>query len=169
MTALQTFETRHLILTPPRLSEVPDLFAFLGDAAAMWHTHCDASLQDCRKRIAVHEWRRRRDGYAPWTIRTKATEEIVGWGGLYNDPFDPGWGIELAYYFSPTAWGRGYATELSHAALDFADARLSDPKITAFAHPQNGASNRLLLKLGFTYERFVEDMQRNLYCRDRHA
>ena len=169
MTSLHNVETPRLILTPPRLSDVPDLFAFLGDAAAMRHTHCDASLRNCRKRIAVHEWRRRRDGYAPWTVRTKDTGGIVGWGGLYDDPFDPGWGIELAYYFAPTAWGRGYATELGRAALNFADAHLPAPRIRAFAHPENPASNALLVKLGFAYERFVEDMQRNLYRRDRQA
>jgi hypothetical protein len=28
----------------------------------MQHTHADPSLRDCRRRIAVHEFRRRRNG-----------------------------------------------------------------------------------------------------------
>ena len=167
VTAPHAIDTPRLILRPPRLSEVPDLFAFLGDAAAMRHTHCDPSLRDCRRRIAMHEWRRRHDGYAPWTVRARDTGRIVGWGGLYDDPFDPGWGIELAYYFAPSVWGRGYATELGRAALAFADEQLAAPRITAFAHPENAASNALLTRLGFSYERFVEGMQRNLYRRHR--
>ena len=57
-------ETTRLILRPPVLADVPLLFQFLGDAEAMRYTHCDVSLRQCRRRIAVHEWRRRRDGYA---------------------------------------------------------------------------------------------------------
>ncbi|MEM9348646.1 MAG: GNAT family N-acetyltransferase [Pseudomonadota bacterium] len=162
-----SLETDRLLLSSPRLSDVPELFAFLGDAKAMQHRHCDASMRSCRRRIAVHEWRRRRDGFAPWTVRVKKTGKIVGWGGLYDDPFDPGWGIELAYYFHPASWGHGYATELCRAALAFSDQKLQAEKISAFAHPENAASNALLTKLGFEYERFGGEMDRNLYARKR--
>ena len=70
----------------------------VGNAEAMRYTRCDASPRDCRRRVAVHEWRRRRDGYAPWTVMTKDDGRIVGWGSLYNDPFDTGWGIEVGYF-----------------------------------------------------------------------
>ncbi|MEM6740546.1 MAG: GNAT family N-acetyltransferase [Pseudomonadota bacterium] len=162
-------ETDCLLLCHPRLSDVPELFAFLGDKEAMRHTHCDASLRDCRRRIAAHEFRRRHDGYAPWTIRLKASGRIIGWGGLYDDPFDPGWGIELAYYFAPSAWGNGYATELCRASLDLADRVLQLPTVSAFAHPSNAASHALLIKLGFKCERFVDEMDRNLYRRTQTA
>jgi RimJ/RimL family protein N-acetyltransferase len=42
---------------------------------------------------------------------SKANDRIVGWGGLYNHPFDPGWGMEIAYFFHPDVWGQGYATD----------------------------------------------------------
>ena len=71
----------------------------------MQHTHADACLRECGRRIAVHEWRRRQEGYALWTIIEKSDERTVGWGGLYDDPFDRGWGVELAYLFHPSTWG----------------------------------------------------------------
>jgi len=83
-------ETPQLLLRPPVLTDVPKLFEFLGDAEAMRHTHVDASVRACRRRVAVHEWHRRRNGYAPWTILTRTDGRIIGWGGLYDDPFDPG-------------------------------------------------------------------------------
>lgn len=162
-------ETNRLLLSAPRLSEVPALFAFLGDKAAMQNTHCDANIRECQRRIAVHEWRRRRDGFAPWTVRLKTTGKIIGWGGLYDDPFDPGWGIELAYYFDSASWGNGYASELCYAALEFADHQVKAENVTAFAHPHNAASIALLSKLGFEYIRFVEHMERNFYRRKRHS
>lgn len=82
-------ETSRLILRRPTLADVPKLFEFLGDTEAMQYTHADASPRDCRRRVAAHEWRRRRDGYAPWTIATKTDARIVGWGGLYDDPLEP--------------------------------------------------------------------------------
>ena len=94
----RTIETERLLLSSPKLSKVPKLFAFLGNKSVMQYTHFDANIRECRRRIAVHEWRRRRDGFAPWTVRLGKTEQIIGWGGLYNDPFDPDWGIEPAYF-----------------------------------------------------------------------
>ncbi len=160
-------ETARLILRRPKLADVPALFAFMGDAGAMRHTHVDASLKACRRRIAVHEQRRRRDGCAPWTIVTKTDRKIIGWGGLYDDPFAPGWGIEIGYSFTPAAWGQGYATELVAAATDLADRVLKLPEISAFAHPENKGSRRVLEKSGFVVVRFVPEMERWLFRRSR--
>jgi ribosomal-protein-alanine N-acetyltransferase len=33
----------------------------------------------------------------------KSDKRIVGWGGLYDDPFDSGWGVEVGYFFHPSA------------------------------------------------------------------
>lgn len=162
-----SIETSRLSLRRPTLSDVPRLFEFLGDAEAMRYTHVHPSLRECRRRIAVHEWLRRRDGYAPWTIVTKAEARIVGWGGLNNDPFYPGWGAEISYYFEPAAWGCGYATELAVACTSLADNDLCLAEVYAFARPENVASRRVLEKVGFEVVRFVPEMERVLYRRGR--
>jgi [ribosomal protein S5]-alanine N-acetyltransferase len=71
-------ETARLVLRRPTIADVPALFEFLGDTEAMRYTHCDASLRECRRRIIAHEWRRRRDGYAPWTVVRKSDCRIIG-------------------------------------------------------------------------------------------
>jgi RimJ/RimL family protein N-acetyltransferase len=113
----------------------------------------------------VHESRRRIVGCAPWTIIESETGAVIGWGGLYDDPFEPGWGIEVAYLFTPPAWGRGYATELVRCCLDIAATRLGLASVVAFAHPDNVASRRVLEKTGFATERLVPEMRRFLYRR----
>ncbi len=162
-------ETARLILRRPSLADVPALFSFLGDAEAMRHTHADVSLGACRRRVAVHERRRRRDGYAPWTIVTKTEDRIIGWGGLYDDPFEPGWGVEVGYYFHPVAWGRGYASELAAACTDIADRVLRLPEVKAFARAENTGSRRVLEKAGFEVVRFVPELERLLYRRGRQC
>ena len=162
-------ETSRLILRRPTPKDVPRLFEFLGDEMAMRYTHADVSLQECRRRIVVHEWRRRRDGYAPWTIVTKADARIIGWGGLYDDPFDPGRGVEIGYHFNPALWGQDYATELAAACTSLADNVLQLPEVRAFARPENVASRRVLEKARFEVVRFVPDMARFLYRRTRQG
>jgi ribosomal-protein-alanine N-acetyltransferase len=160
-------ETSRLLLRRPRLADVPALFEFLGDVMAMQHTHADASLKECRRRVAVHERHRRRNGYAPWTIMAKSESRIIGWGGLYDDPFDPGWGTEVAYFFHPSVWGQGYASEMVAACMGVADYSLRLPEVRAFAHPANAGSQRVLEKASFEVVRFLPEMDRFLYRRVR--
>ena len=135
----------------------------MGDPLAMRFTHAQPDLRALRRHLAVHERQRRRIGCAPWTIIEKSGGKIIGWGGLYDDPFDPGWGVEVAYLFAPEGWGRGYATELVRCCLEIAKAELRLCSVAAFAHPDNAASRRVLEKCGFVIERFVPSMQRLLY------
>lgn len=70
----------------------------------------------------------------------------------------PGAGeAELGYLFLPQAWGRGYATEASAAAIDwFADALPGQPVVLC-TQTANERALRLAAKLGFTeVERFEE-------------
>jgi ribosomal-protein-alanine N-acetyltransferase len=162
-------DTDRLVLRRPRLSDAPELLAFLGDADAMRYTFRLASLPECRRHIAGHECQRRKRGFGPWTVRRKADERIIGFGGLYDDPFDPGWGPEVGYHFAPSAWGHGYATELTRHCLEVARDRLGLAEVRAFAHPDNTASRRVLEKSGFVEQRFVPEMSRYLYAKSLSA
>ncbi|BAT60050.1 acetyltransferase GNAT family protein [Variibacter gotjawalensis] len=160
-------ETDRLILRRTRISDAPELFSFLGDPEAMRHTHVDVSLKACRQRIAAYDWQRRIDGFTPWTIESKQARRIIGLGGLLNDPFDKGWGVEVAYWFHPSAWGQGYASELVAAALTLADEDFQLPLVNAFARAENAPSRRVLEKAGFVPLRYVPDLERTQYQRHR--
>jgi RimJ/RimL family protein N-acetyltransferase len=159
-------ETARLLLRPPRPTDAPDLFEFLGDPAAMQYTTPQVSLGDCRRYLAAHERQRRRVGCAPWVVVEMDTGATIGFGGLYEDPFDPGWGVEVGYFFAPAAWGKGYATELTCFCVAVARQQARWPLLRAFAHPQNTASQKVLSKSGFQQERFVPEMNRLLYRLD---
>ena len=158
-------ETDRLVLRTPRLSHGPDLLRFLGDARVMQYTHRLADLAACRRYIAGHECQRRKTGFGPWTVFRKSDDRIIGFGGLYNDPFDPGWGPEIGYYFDPSAWGNGYASELAGVCLVIARDQLRLVEVKAFAHPKNVASRNVLCKAGFEEQRFIPKMNRYLYSR----
>jgi [ribosomal protein S5]-alanine N-acetyltransferase len=165
MSRQQVIETPRLYLRSPILADVPRLYQFLGDAEAMKFTHIDGSLKQCRQRVAVHEYYRRKDDVAPWTVILKSKQKIIGWGGLYVDPFDRRWGVEVGYYFDPAYWGKGYASELVAAAIDVAELSVGLKEVWAFARLENKSSGRVLEKAGFKIDRWVPEMERNLYHR----
>jgi RimJ/RimL family protein N-acetyltransferase len=91
------------------------------------------------------------------------TERSWDTAACTDDPFDPGWGVELAYFFAPGAWGRGYATEMSRACLRLVESERRWEEIGAFAHPENLASQAVLDRIGFQRERYVPEMERYFY------
>ena len=162
-------ETERLLLRPPRLADAVPLFEILGDATAMQYTTRQQSLRDCRRYLAAHERQRRRIGCAPWVIIEQETNALIGFGGLYEDPFDPGWGPEVGYFLASRAWGKGYATELALHCVVIARKQTHWPALRAFAHPNNIASQRVLSKAGFRQERFVPEIERFLYSLALHG
>jgi RimJ/RimL family protein N-acetyltransferase len=70
---------------------------------------------------------------------------IVGGIGLAPDAE----GHELGYWLTPSAWGRGYATEAGQAVVAIARHALRLKRLHAGHFVDNPASGRVLHKLGF--------------------
>ena len=68
-------------------------------------------------------------------------------GGIGIHPDEDG-EIELGYWLTPDAWGRGYATEGAAAAMDFAADRLGWTDIIHTIAPDNPSSQQVARKLG---------------------
>ncbi len=158
-------ETARLRLRFPRLADAASLLAFFGDAEAQRYTLHFADDRACRRHIAAHERHRRRVGCGPWAVEEKASGRVIGWGGLYEDPFDRRFGIEVAYSFARSAWGKGYAGELVAHCLAVARDALALAEIVAFSPEGNAGSRRVLERAGFVFERYLADMDRNVYRR----
>jgi [ribosomal protein S5]-alanine N-acetyltransferase len=162
-------ETPHLTLRAFREADVDPLFAIQGDHEAMRYTYAASSRQDCVHWLRTFAALDSTLGFAPWTVVLRTEARVIGWGGLSIDPFDPGWGIEVSYFFHPAYWGRGYATELVHATLQHGFGILSLPAIGAFVRPANVASVRVLEKCGFTLLGYEPRLERNRYEVQRAA
>ncbi len=156
--------TARMLLCPPMISDVDALFAFMGRPQAMQYTHVQPSRAACEQHVMTHEAQRSPVRYAPWTLRDRSTHAIIGWGGLYEDPFDPGWGVEVAYFFDPRVWGQGFATELVAACTAITDGA-GMPMLQAFVHPDNAASRVVLERNGFQNTEWIAAMHRYRYER----
>jgi ribosomal-protein-alanine N-acetyltransferase len=74
---------------------------------------------------------------------------------------------DLGFAFLPEYVGKGYGYEAAKACLKFGKEVLCFTKMAAIVNPENQASNGLLLKLGFKFEKQIEFGEpttlRNLY------
>ncbi|MFC1975914.1 GNAT family N-acetyltransferase [Chloroflexota bacterium] len=156
-------ETQRMILLPYKQRNAEDLFRIQSDPEVSRYTIRANSVADAEHRYVVNESRRKQDGFAPWVVRSKENEKVIGYGGLTIDSFDPGWGIEVMYFFAPESWGKGLATELVAKALSIGFDKLGLPEIAAFAKPKNKASIRVLEKNGFEFVRYESHLERNHY------
>lgn len=68
-------------------------------------------------------------------------------GGVGIHPTETG--RELGYWLTPSAWGRGYATEAGRAILGIARHAIGLRRLEAGHFVDNPASGRVLTKLGF--------------------
>lgn len=81
------------------------------------------------------------DAIAP--LRRSTREELV----VVGDE------VEVAYALMPAFWGRGLATEIAGALLKVAFQQLALAQLVTFTITTNQASQRVMEKVGFTFER----------------
>jgi [ribosomal protein S5]-alanine N-acetyltransferase len=93
----------------------------------------------CDMRLSMHE---------------KNTGEFIGSFAII--PIDHTPDIQLGYSLLKKNWGKGYATEVVQAGLDFAADVLKLDEIKAVTMVENIASQKVLLKNGFVFEKKTE-------------
>lgn len=148
--------TARLVLDPLTQADAADIFEIYGDPATWEHlpdgrfTELAQAEQQVEKSLASHRAR----GLGMWGIRigeASATDELpagtfIGSGGLQYVDEAGIW--NLGYRLAPRAWGRGFATEISRAAVAAGAAIAPDVPITARVLSNNPASVAVLEKLG---------------------
>ena len=92
---------------------------------------------------------------------TKDTNELIGWIGLKFNTEEVNNKInfyDIGYRLNEKFWGKGYATEATFAWLNYGFEVMKIPILSAAAHTENIASNKILSKIGMTEtEKYLED------------
>jgi RimJ/RimL family protein N-acetyltransferase len=85
-------------------------------------------------------------GFGMFSVVEKSSGQWIGQTG----PWKPeGWpGNEVGWAFHPSAWGKGYATEATVAAVDWAFANLGWTDMIHCIAPANRASQALAQRIG---------------------
>ena len=141
-------ETARLTLRPFESEDLAVAHGWFGDAEVMRYTPAgpDPSFERTRERLAGYRQHQADHGFSKWAIALP-NGSLIGDGGLYH--LEETGEIELGFRLGRTHWGHGYASEVAEAWVGAARERFSLQRITAFAHPNNAASHRVLEKTGF--------------------
>ncbi len=90
-------------------------------------------------------------GFAP--IFEKSSQSIIGHGGILPFRyFQKANHYEFGYIFQKSSWGKGYATEIAQAQIEFIQSTYPNAKIFATAAPTNCASLHILEKVGMEFQ-----------------
>lgn len=143
-------ETERLRLRRLRDSDIDDLAALFADPDVMRYVGNGVptdrtEAQKALESIVAH-WERH--GFGRWAIEDKQTNEFVGYGGLRSLFGTP----EVVYHFAKRYWGKGFATEMARASLQFGFNEKGFERIVAIAKPENTASIHVMEKAGMHFE-----------------
>jgi RimJ/RimL family protein N-acetyltransferase len=91
-------------------------------------------------------------GVGPWSVVERATGDLVGRAGLWDEP---GWpGVEAVWFIGCPWWGRGFATEAGAAAISWVFADRPDlHQVVSTILPANDRSIRVAERLGMRLDR----------------
>jgi ribosomal-protein-alanine N-acetyltransferase len=145
--------TPRLRLERMRAADLDDLTRMHLDPRVM------ATMGGVRSPHDTAEWLDRqlehwqRHGFGLWMARDRGSGQFIGRGGLHHVEIDGRDEIEVGYCFLADFWGRSLATELACASVGAAFDLLHLPELVCFTLPTNLASQRVMQKAGFLYER----------------
>ncbi|MCM3587442.1 GNAT family N-acetyltransferase [Mesobacillus maritimus] len=105
-------------------------------------------IERFRKYPAENEW----EGI----IVHKQDQRIIGDMGFKGGPNEDGV-IDLGYSIVPSYQGKGYATEMGKAMVEWGRSNSAVQKVIATCHPENLASIRVLEKIGFHVTKQTEE------------
>jgi RimJ/RimL family protein N-acetyltransferase len=134
-----------------RLNSHPDVMRFTGEPPM---TSVDAAREGIER---YPDWERY--GYGRWAcvLRSEGEDAApIGFCGLkFLEDHDE---VDVGYRFLPQYWGRGLATEVATASIEFGFSTLGLTEIVAYVLPDNQGSIRVLSKLAMTrHSDVVED------------
>ena len=155
VTAIDEFTTARLIARRTCDDDFGDIARLYADARVMATLGGVISEEQTRVRLAamIEHWDRH--GYGVWTFRTRSDGQFAGRAGLRNVRLAATAETELLYALRAELWGQGIATEMARAILRIAFDQLRMPSLVAFTLPANRASQRVMEKAGFGFEREI--------------
>lgn len=129
----------------------PDVLKYIG-------TPILSTIEDILPVIAHVQQQYQDHGIGRWIVEDKHSGEVVGWSGLkYEQEIRPEKSYyDVGYRLIKKYWGQGIATETALASLAYGFEQMNLTEIHAAAHVENIASNKVLQKIGMSWEETFE-------------
>ncbi len=134
-----------------------DVMRYIGKGGAVTLNQKDKEIILKHLSKSYKEW-----GFGIWSLIEKESNSFIGNCGfnkLKNSDE-----IEIAYLLAKNYWGKGYATEISKAALEYGINKLNLKRVVALAYPENAASINVIKKLGMKSEGEIDYLEKRFLC-----
>lgn len=130
----------------------PDVMRYIGNGSTQ-------TPEQASKAIAAFETEWAEKGYGLFAVELQETGKLIGFAGLSWPGFLPEVlpSVEIGWRLSKASWGCGYASEAATAALSFGTDQLGLRNIVSIYQIANGASARIMQKLGMVFDRKTID------------
>ena len=167
---MNSIHTDRLIMRKMELADSENFFALNADADVVRYLGIQPmeKVEQAEERVKLVLDQYEKYGIGRYAVIEKASGEFIGFGGLkyfehaadnYDNIYD------LGYVLAKSAWGKGYASEISRGWIDHGFNQMSLSEIYGMTDPENEASKQVLLKAGMHYleEIIFEDMPTSLF------
>lgn len=146
-------QTSRLQLRRFQQSDLHDLFSYasvegVGEKAGWPHHKSLAESQAILDRFVASD--------EVWAIVHREDHKVIGSIGLHHRPDESSHqegDLVLGYVLARAYWGHGYMTEAARCLIEEAFLQWNIPRIRVAHFKENIASQRVIEKLGFTYEK----------------
>ncbi|HJU22580.1 MAG TPA: GNAT family N-acetyltransferase [Casimicrobiaceae bacterium] len=122
------------------LDSDPRVMQYIGSGRVSTREQIDDAVRRIPRAYALYP------GLGTWRATRHDNGDFVGWFALKYIPGTVE--IEVGYRLRHAEWGRGYATEGTRALVRHGLDELGLNRIIGITHPDNSASQRVLLKSG---------------------
>jgi len=143
------FETKRLRVRQYTASDKDEFFSLSGDPEVMRYIRPVSTKEESDKFLKENiDYYKEFPSRGRWAVEEKENGTFVGSFAIINIPSKPG-SLQMGYSLIPNSWGKGYATELTIAGLNYFFANEELPEVYGVTEIPNTASQKVLLKAGF--------------------
>lgn len=140
-------DTERLVLTPVGVDDVADVMLLHGDPLVeRWTGPWTQASTTAWVQGMAERWAS--DQVGKWLVRDRLQDRLVGRGGFTRFDLDGERVLELGWAVRDSLTGRGYATEIGRAALQWAGRFQPQLPVIAFTEVHNIASRAVMRRLG---------------------
>lgn len=141
-------QTSRLFLHHLTPEDEAELKTFLQDKDVMYAWEAPFTDAEVAAWLKANLRRYQKDGFSFYAVIHKRSGKFLGVCGPLIETINGKRHMGVAYIFSKTCWGNGYATEATQACLDYAFNTLGVQEVIAEIRPENKKSRRVAERLG---------------------
>lgn len=150
---LPRIETERLLLRTYKQDDLETVYLLASDpyVTHFFPARPAVDREDVLSSLPRRNERWQKQGFGQFGVFEKKTEKLIGYCGLQYLDNTPE--VEIYYGFFHDHWGKGLATEAAKAVLKFGFEQAKLERIVGVTHPENIASQKVLLNIGLKREK----------------